>query len=145
MEKEVNVFIKGIQILDGEEEPVEVICPGLYYKKGEKHYVVYEESNDSFEEPNKNTLKITPNCVEVIKRGMGASHMVFEINKKNMTYYQTPFGEMIMGISTDEIVFSEKEEQIKVEVAYGLEVNYQFVADCRICIVIQNKSKEIQL
>lgn len=141
MEKEINISIKGLQYQNGEGNPVEVICPGTYYKKGDKHYVLYEELNESFQQPNKSTMKIAPGCVEVIKKGEGASHMIFEENKKNMTFYQTPYGELLVGVATDKIEMKESNEEILLDISYGLEVNYQYVSDCHITIKVENKER----
>lgn len=38
----------------------------------------------------KNKIKITgTDCLEIMKSGVTSSHMVFEKNKKNLTYYKT--------------------------------------------------------
>ena len=63
MTKDVLVTISGLQFIpEGTEppEPVEVTCPGTYYKKNGKHYVMYEEIIDGFSEVTKNTLKLHP-------------------------------------------------------------------------------------
>ena len=57
MTKDILLTISGLQFQaqeDGDGEPVEVITPGDYYKKNEKHYVLYDEvmegmsTSDSF-------------------------------------------------------------------------------------------------
>lgn len=36
--------------------------------------------------------------VEIIKSGITNTHMVFEKDKINMTQYETPYGEMMIGV-----------------------------------------------
>ncbi len=100
MTKDVLVSVQGIQISNQEEsaEPVEVITAGDYFKKNEKHYVIYDEVVEGFDETTKNIIKLWEDCVDITKRGLMNVHMVFEKNKKNVTCYQTPFGSMILGI-----------------------------------------------
>ena len=56
----------------------------------DRHYVVYEEIVEGHKDTVKNTIKIRPAGVDIIKNGVAAAHMVFEKNKKNVTLYQTP-------------------------------------------------------
>ena len=58
--------------------------------------------------------------------------MVFEKDKKNMTYYHTPFGSLMMGIDAKEISVQETEQEIHAQVQYALDINYEHLADCTI-------------
>jgi uncharacterized beta-barrel protein YwiB (DUF1934 family) len=60
--------------------------------------------------------------------------MVFEKNQKNVTYYYTPFGSLLMGIDAKKIDVQEAEDSIQIDVEYGLELNYEHIANCRIRI-----------
>ena len=55
--------------------------------------------------------------------------MVFEENKKNMTNYLTPYGGILIGLDTSKVSFTESEKEIRVNVDYALEVNYEYLAD----------------
>jgi len=141
MNKEVLVSICGLQMMAGDEnnEPVEVITPGDYYKKNGKHYVVYDEVVEGFEGSTKNIIKLQENCVDITKRGITNVHMMFEKNKKNVTCYQTPFGSMMLGIDAKDIEIEENENDISVNIKYALELNYEHLADCTIKMAIQSK------
>ena len=85
MTKDVLVTISGLQFEPGVSEtpePVEVTCPGTYYKKNGKHYVMYEEIIEGFSGVTKNTLKLQQDSLDIMKRGVSNVHMVFEKNKK---------------------------------------------------------------
>ena len=72
-------------------------------------------------------------------------HMVFEENKKNMTNYATPYGNILIGIDTGEVEIQELEDHIKVNVKYSLEANYEHMADCRIEMDIRAREEGISL
>ncbi len=74
--------------------------------------------------------------VEIIKSGITNTHMVFEKDKINMTQYETPYGEMMIGVFTKDIQFEEQDEKITVHVNYALDINGDPVADCNIDIKI---------
>lgn len=75
--------------------------------------------------------------VEVQKKGLTNTHMIFEEAKKNLTYYATPFGDMQMGISATRIDVQEQEENIDILIDYALEINDIHTADCQICVNVK--------
>ena len=133
--------INGLQIARQNEgsEPVEVITPGDYYKKNNKHYIIYDEVMEGFEGTTKNIIKLQEDCVDITKKGITNVHMVFEKNKKNVTCYETPFGSLMLGINAKDIKITEEENDISVDVRYALELNYEHLADCTIKMEIQSK------
>lgn len=133
MTKEVLLSLKGLQFENSDGgQALETITPADYYRKGGSHYVLYDEVMEGFDDVTKNMIKFQNNCLEVTKKGLMNVHMVFEKDKKNMTSYATPYGNILIGIDTEAFRLEEEENQIRVEVAYTLEANYQFLADCKI-------------
>ena len=146
MTKDVLVTISGLQIAKkGEEdtEPVEVIMAGDYYKKNDKHYVLYDEVVEGFDGVTKNIIKLQEDCVDITKRGVTNVHMVFEKNKKNIACYETPFGSLMLGINATDIKITEKENDISVNVDYALELNYEHLANCTIRMEIQDRKSVV--
>ena len=140
MTKDVIVTISGLQFAqETETEPVEIVTAGSYYKKNGKHYIIYDEVMEGFEGSTKNIIKLTEDSLDVTKKGVTNVHMVFEENKKNITYNNTPFGNLFIGIDAEKIQVEESEENINVNVAYALEANYEHLADCRIQMNIKSK------
>lgn len=143
MTKEVLVSLCGLQFDQHQEEPekVEMLLGGEYFNKNGKHYVIYEEMTEGFDTPTKNRLKFQDGCLELTRTGLVNVHMVFEEKKKNMTSYNTPFGQIIIGIDAKKIAITETDNQIDVSVDYALDINYEYLSDCHIQIKI--KSKEL--
>ncbi len=142
MTKDVLLSISGLQFAaQGEEEsePVEVITTGDYYKKNGKHYVLYDEVMEGFEGSTRNVIKITDDYLDITKKGVSNVHMIFEKNKKNVSYYYTPFGSILIGIDAKSVDINETDENIDIHVKYNLEVNYEHLADCSITMNIKSK------
>lgn len=141
MTKEVLVSICGMQF-DGsaENEPLELITSADYYKKNGKHYIIYDEVIEGFTETTKNIIKLGDGFLDITKRGTSNVHMMFEKNKKNVTYYYTPYGSLLIGINTTRLEVTETEQDIHVEVDYALEVNYEHIADCKIQMNVKSKN-----
>ena len=141
MTKEVLVSISGLQYAEElDSEPVEVITSGDYYKKNNKHYIIYDEVMEGFEGTTKNIIKLSDGYMDITKRGAANVHMMFEKNKKNVTYYYTPYGSLLIGIEATKIEMEETENDIHVTVDYALEVNYEHMADCKIKMNIKSKN-----
>ena len=133
MTKEVLVSISGLQFAEElDNEPIEIISSGDYYKKNGKHYIIYDEVMEGVADTTKNIIKLGEQCMDITKRGATNVHMMFEKDKKNVTYYYTPYGSLLIGIDT--------EHDINVNVDYALEVNYEHMADCSITMKIKSKN-----
>ncbi len=142
MTKDVLLSISGLQFAAKDEEdiePVEMITAGDYYKKNGKHYILYDEVMEGFDGNTKNIIKLTEDYLDITKKGISNVHMVFEKNKKNVSYYNTPFGSLLIGIDAKSVDIAETESHIDVKIKYNLEVNYEHLADCSITMSIQSK------
>lgn len=139
MTKDVILSISGVQFDVSGDEPTQVITGADYYFKNGKHFVTYEETVPETGESVKNTIKIAGDRVDVIKHGAQSVHMVFEKDKKNVTYYDTPYGSLFIGIQTFDIDFQEDDLNINTEIGYALEVNDSHLSDCRISLNIKSK------
>ena len=64
----------------------------------------------------------------------------FEKNKKNSTYYRTPYGQMLLDVNTRELEIQVTEDEIDVRIEYELDVNHEPMADCRIKMKIMSRS-----
>lgn len=129
MAKDVLVSVKGTQYMDSESDSIEVITSGTWYEKNGRQYLMYEETYEEMQVTTKNTVKITPNLIEVTKKGAIASKMIYELGKKHMSNYMTPMGLIVLGITTKEIFVEADEEKLQAEIRYAMEMNGQFVSE----------------
>uniref|UniRef100_UPI004055AB73 DUF1934 domain-containing protein n=1 Tax=Agathobacter sp. TaxID=2021311 RepID=UPI004055AB73 len=140
MTKEVIITIRGLQAGTGVDgEPIEMITTGEYYYRNNKHYLLYEEVVEGETAVNKNRIKVMPGYMELNKSGVVSVNMVFKEDEKNITHYYTPYGSLVMGIDAKSITVDEKEDSMRIEIDYGLEINQEHVADSNIKIMVQSK------
>lgn len=149
MTKDVLLSISGMHMdmlsgmPDEANEPIEVVTPANYYQRNGKHYVIYDEVVEGMPGTIKNKIKISgDNSMEIMKTGISNTHMVFEKNKKNLTYYQTPYGQMLVSVNTRSMEVNVTEENIGVRVDYELDVNHEPLADCQIKMEIYAKGAD---
>ena len=65
--------------------------------------------------------------------------MIFEKNKKNLSYYRTPYGQLLIGVNTRNMEISYEEDKIDIRVDYELDVNHAPLADCSVKMNIMSK------
>ena len=139
MKKDVLISISGLQFENEGDSPVEIITAGEYFYKNGKHYVFYDEIQEGFAENTRNVIKIHDSMIEITKKGLINVNMLFEKSKKNMTYYETPYGNIMIGLLANRIDIDETEDKFHVEIEYVLEMNYETLAEYRVVIEIVSK------
>ena len=140
MTKDVLVSISGLHMdMDAqipgpdEDDVIEVVTPATYYYRNGKHYIIYDEIVEGVSDTIKNKIKISgTDSLEIMKSGLSNTHMIFEKNKKNLTYYKTLYGQMLVGLNTRNMEIEVSDETIKVRVDYELDVNHEPLANCKI-------------
>lgn len=144
MTKDVLLSISGLHYdaagitEEDENEPIEVITPAMYYYKNGKHYVIYDEVVEGMPGTIKNKIRIAEDGkLEIMKSGLSNAHMIFEKDKINMTQYETPYGELLVGTHTRDMQVEVTEQNIDVHVNYALDVNSEMLADCNITMNIK--------
>lgn len=137
MTKDVLIAIKGLQFEGAEDaEEIEVIQRGKYYQRNGSHYLVYEEPVEGSNDTILNRIKFTGEEASVTKKGAVNTMLSFKENEKNMTNYATPFGNLVMGIHTQQIDLNVEKDKIGLNIEYSLDVNYEFLAECKISIAV---------
>ena len=147
MTKDVIIKISGLQEsrMEGEEpgdqnEELEVVMPATYFFRNGKHYVLYDEVVEGSQEGIKNKLKITgDDQVEMMKSGATNAHMVFQRYKKTQTYYQTPFGQMLVSFFTTAMDMKFEEDRMDIRINYEMDIDNAPFAECVIKINILSK------
>ncbi|MEY8483358.1 DUF1934 domain-containing protein [Lachnospiraceae bacterium 48-21] len=143
MTKDVLLSISGLHYEvadaagDEENEPIEVITPATYYYKNNKHYIIYDEVVEGMAGTIRNKVRIADGKLEIMKSGLSNTHMVFERDKMNITQYETPYGDLVVGTHTKDMQVDVTDEKIDVHVNYALDVNSEKIADCNIVMNIK--------
>lgn len=140
MTKDVFVKLEGLQFNGSSDaDKIEIITMGNYYKKNNRHYVLYEEIDEDSEMVTKNMLKFDGSMLSISKRGYTNVDMIFEPNKRNITNYVTPFGSLLVGIDADKVLIDEKDDEISINIDYALDINYEHLANCKIRMDIKSR------
>ena len=142
MTKDVLINISGLQVdvneTENDNEQIEVLSPGSYFFKNGKHYLFFEEVAEGIPGVTKTQIKLVgKECLEVTKKGISNTHMVFDTKRKHSSIYETPYGQFYIDISTKNIMVDETEDNMNIKVEYTLDVNYEPLEECTIRINVK--------
>ena len=142
MTEDVMISMRGLQFDQSEidAENVETIIIGKYFFEEETgcHHIEYDEMLEGFDESTHNILEFGEQSLELTRSGLINVHMVFDVSHKNLTNYVTPFGAILIGIDTQKIHITQEPEEITVDVEYTLDINYEYLSNCKIEIKIKS-------
>ena len=140
MEHNYLITVLGIQEVDGEKDSVEVITEGDLVTKNDRTYISYKEYNE--DDPkiySTNLIKIEDDKkVTVIRKGEIESRLILEEGKRHQCYYKTPFGNMMIGIYTENI----NKKGGKLNLKYYLDFNNDLVSNNELKIKVKEKLKD---
>lgn len=138
MTKDIKLTVKGVQRDDtGNQDSTEITVSGEYYFRNGSHYIFYEETDGDSGEHVKNSLKIKGNLLELNRKGMVNSRMVFETGKRHAMDYATPYGVLRMETVTSRILFSEGAEDIGILLEYELWMEETLVSVCELTLKLE--------
>ncbi|MBE7040607.1 MAG: DUF1934 domain-containing protein [Ruminococcaceae bacterium] len=123
METNALITLTGRQSIDGESDQYELTTLGKYVKKDDKYYISYEGSELTGYEGTTTTLKIKDGCVSMMRFGNSATQMVFEKEKKYVGHYDTPYGTLSVGVTTNSMELNIDENGGEIDLDYMVELN----------------------
>ncbi len=138
LKDKVIVEVKGTQTVGDMSDTMEVVTPGTYNYKNGICYVLYQEYNEETKQPIKNMIKVTDDSVELVKRGEYNVNMVFGGEGENLSYYNTPYGQILIGIITESIKINGDDDKVVISIEYKLTMNGEHASDNRIEITVKN-------
>lgn len=144
MTNDVLLTISGLHSdpnVEEEDTPVEVVSPAKYFYKNGKHFVLYDEIDEDHQ-TTKNTIRFCEDFISVVKHGAATTQILIEADKKNTTYYTTAMGTLQIVMDGKMVSVEASDEKICCHAYYGLEINYQKVADCELSIEIEPRNSE---
>jgi len=124
MEKNVIVSLIGLQINEGMEPDVmELITEGIYRKKGDSHYISYQESETTGMEGTTTTIKATGDVITLIRYGSVNSQFIFQRGKKHLSHYDTSFGAFTVDITARNVEIDIGEHSGNIRLGYEMAID----------------------
>ena len=119
------ISIKGIQAYDAEEDNTDIslTTEGDYTLADGVYFIDYEESEITGLEGTKTSIEIGNDYVSLLRNGAVNSQMLFMKDRKTSSYYNTPYGDFMIGIFTDNLDIDVTPDGGRINVDYYLDIN----------------------
>lgn len=139
------INIKGVQSVDGNRDTTELFTQGVFYKKNENYYVTYEESETTGFKGCRMTLKVEGNDkVSMIRHGASRSSLIVERATRNIGFYNTSQGELLIGISASEVDIDLNDDGGNLHFKYSLDINSSHVSENEVFVDIRENQNSFQ-
>ena len=88
---------------EDEDDIIEVVTPGRFYKENNSYYAIYEETEISGMKGTTTTLKIDEERFTLIRTGTTNTEMKFKKHDRDLTLYNTPHGGLDLIVDTKDL------------------------------------------
>ena len=123
MNKDVIISLKGCQSDGGEKEEIELVTEGKYYKKDNKYYITYDETEVTGLEGTTTTLKVEQDKITMMRFGQNNSQLIFEQGARHLCCYETAFGAFTIGVASSKVDIDLTENGGEVSAEYRIEID----------------------
>lgn len=125
MTDNVIISIKGKQLYaEGSPDEMELVTSGtLLWDDQGGCTVSYQESELTGLEGTTTRLHIHGRRVTLLREGSINSQMVFEEGRRHLSMYETPYGELSIGVSTRRMRSTLDEAGGDLEIDYAIEID----------------------
>lgn len=142
MAQDVCITIKSTQTTDEDSDTTELFTFGTMSELDDGYVINYEESEATGFEGSKVSLEVKKDVVTMLRTGTALSTLVIEKGKKHHCHYGTPFGNFLVGISTDEIETSLNKNGGNIKLSYTIDINSGFISKNEMEIEIKPSKEE---
>lgn len=103
-----------------EDEAIEIVTQGQFYKKGNSYYAVYDETELSGMAGTTTTIKVNEDKLTLIRLGTTNARVEFKNKYKSISMYNTPYGTLELAIQTKKLDVNVSDTGGRVFVDYDM-------------------------
>ena len=128
MEKTVTISVKAKQEMgDGPADSMELVTQGVLQRDGDIYILSYQESEVTGLEGTLTTFHVEPERITLMRMGEFNSQMVFELGRRHLSMYNTPYGALSIGVNTRHLLAELDDRGGSIEIDYDLELEHAMV------------------
>ena len=123
------ISIKGIQSYNDapdDNTDIEMMAECDFAFEDGKFFVDYDETEATGMKGTKTTIEIDSNYVSLVRSGAVNTTLLFIKDRQTASYYDTPYGTMMLGINTEDVNADLTDDGGKVSVKYSMSMNNLF-------------------
>ncbi|WP_346869193.1 DUF1934 domain-containing protein [Clostridium sp. UBA5119] len=138
MDKDAIIRVSSIQNND-EDECIEIVSPGLFFKEDDEYVATYEETELSGLGDTLTTFRIGENYFNLIREGDVNTNMEFKNGSSSSILYNTPHGGLSIKIKTNDVHIDMNEAGGKVKVDYDVIIAKDQIINTKLVTTINVK------
>ncbi len=121
--------------VDGQTESSELTTTAEIYGKADDYYIIYNEQGEELQGCKTTVHVENASSVTVTRTGAYNTEMKMEKGKRTICAYNTPAGQIMMGVYTSSISsqYTEKKKTV-LDFSYTLDFNNELLSENRIKI-----------
>lgn len=141
MNDNYKITVVGTQTVDGESDSIEVITNGDYVREenGDITVTYPEFSEENPTTRTNTTVALRGKTLTIERSGTMSSRLILEKGKRHQCLYETPMGQMFIGIFTDSIKVIASDSGADIRASYQLDFNQHVVSNNEFHITIKSK------
>lgn len=140
MEKQIILFVRGEQTYDAvAPEVTELSTEGVMTIDGEEITLTYQESEITGMEGTTTRFTVRGDTVVLERTGTIVSRMEFTRGERSSSLYETPWGTMVVDISTTKLTHRITERGGVMEIAFTIAVNHQVTGENRFKVRVKER------
>lgn len=138
MEKKKYVFVISSEITtDGDTSNIELTTTGNYSRVNGRWVLLYDEMSEDKTAVIKTMIKVDDKSVTITRNGEGSSKLILTEGERNMCYYRTQFGDILLGVYCNEVNNELSDSGGKISMSYTLDVNASVLSENKVTIKIR--------
>ena len=128
IKKDYVITVKGLQEYEdeGDNTDIEMMAEGDFVFEDGKYFIDYDETEATGMEGTSTTIEIDNEYVSLTRSGELNSTLLFIKGRQTTSYYDTPYGNIMMSINTESVDVDMNESGGRVSVKYRMSMNYLF-------------------
>ena len=143
MRKNVIMTVVGCVKNEGlPEDVVKLFTTGYLSGEDDCWKLKYTETDPETSERSHVTLQMEKNSVSMSRDGFGRTLMQFTPGRRFEGMYQTPFGDMSIGIFPNQVSYRVDSEKGEIDLSYRLDIQGQYSGERELHIRFADKNTE---
>ena len=126
-----TVTVRGVQVVEGEEDTVELVTGGRFTSHGGRWLIRYEESDATGYGGCRTTLRVDPQKGEVVLLRTGAVHsqLIVEEGRRHQCT-------LVLGVNGSRVHAQLTPEGGQLEFHYSLDVNTALISENAVYVTV---------
>lgn len=145
MTKDVMISIRGLQEYDQQDsDHIELVTAGTLTTTKDGYHLTYEESALTGMEGTVTNFEISPRQVILTRTGAICSEMVFELGRRHLSLYTTPYGTLEVGVAAHSVHSTIGETGGELEINYAIDIDHALAGENTFHIQVKETKNAIK-